>query len=156
MPTVTEILDSEFNSIKKELIEKYVELGMKASGKWAESLEVITQGTNTKILGEEYTKQLEDGRSSGGFPPIQAIRQWIIDKGIVNNIAGEISISSLAFLIARKIAREGWKRENHGGVNLVSLVITDKRIQSIIDLVGAEATISFTNILTEEFKQIEA
>jgi acetylglutamate kinase len=84
-----------------------------------------------------YGQQLETGRRAGGFPPIDAIVQWIEDKGIQ---AIDISVSSLAFLIARKIAREGWNRDRFGGVELISTVITDKRIQNIIDKYGEAKT----------------
>ena len=154
MATVQQVITQQFDLIKLELIEKYREKGMRASGKFEESLEVITTTTNAKIIGEDYTQQLEDGRRPGKFPPIAEIKQWIIDKGIVNQIKGEITISSLAFLIARKISKQGWKRKDHGGVNLVSEVITDKRIQEIIDLVGQAALLDIIPIIETDSKTI--
>ena len=101
------------------------------------------EGLNAKLFGEAYGQQLETGRRAGKFPPIDAIKQWIQDKGIASRIQGQISISSLAFLIARKIAKKGWKREGYGGVELISSVVTDERIQKIIDEVGLEQTMIF-------------
>ena len=133
----TEILTEEFNLLKEELIAKYDEKGMRASGNWANSLEVtVTAGLSAKLIGDEYSEQLEYGRKSGKQPPSQAIEQWIRDKGIMSRIVGKISISSLAYLIARKIAREGWRREGYGGVELISEVVTPERIQKIIDRVS--------------------
>ena len=133
----TEILTEEFNLLKEELIAKYDEKGMRASGNWANSLEVtVTGGLSAKLIGDEYSEQLEYGRKSGKQPPSQAIEQWIRDKGIMSRIVGKISISSLAYLIARKIAREGWRREGYGGVELISEVVTPERIQKIIDRVS--------------------
>ncbi|PCH95884.1 MAG: hypothetical protein COB83_07200 [Gammaproteobacteria bacterium] len=154
--TVEQVLDKEFLLMQDDLIKKYDELGMRSSGKWADGLETITKPLNSKIIGEQYTNQLESGRRSGGFPPAEAIKKWIVDKGIVNNIKGNISVSSLAFLIARKIAREGWKREKYGGVDLVSLVVTDQRIQSILNKIGEAATVSFIEKIENEFKTIKA
>lgn len=154
MPTTQQILDREFNLIKDDLIKKHIELGMRSSGKWVNSVVVTSSVDSVKMTGEGYTTQLEFGRKAGRFPPIEAIRQWIIDKGIVNSIRGDISVSSLAFLIARKIAREGWKRKDHGGVELVSQVITDKRIQIIIDMVGAELALTLVSKIGDELKQI--
>ena len=90
------------------------------------------------MIGEKYSEQLQYGRRAGKMPPSQAIEQWIRDKGLMSKIQGKISITSLAYLIARKIQREGWKRENYGGVELISQVVTPDRIQKIIDRVTAE------------------
>lgn len=133
----TTILTEEFNLLKAELIKKYDEKGMRASGNWADSLEVnVTGGLVATLIGEKYSEQLEYGRKSGKQPPSQVIEQWIRDKGIMQKITGKISISSLAFLIARKIGREGWRREGYGGVELISEVVTPERIQQIIDRVS--------------------
>ncbi len=138
------ILSKQFELLKDDLIKAYDAKGMRASGKFADSLEVRVEGLTAQLWGESYAQQLETGRKAGGFPPISAIEQWIKDKGIANRIEGKISISSLAFLIARKIAKKGWKREEHGGVELISQVVTDARIQKIIDEVGAGQALVYT------------
>lgn len=151
-----DILIQEFESIKTDIIDLYDQKKMRASGNFAESLEVVMNGeTSVKLLGNDYAVQLEQGRKPGKFPPIKAIEQWIKDKGIFANVLQEIKISSLAFLIARKIAKDGWKREKSGGVELISSVITDERIQSIIDKVGEVETIKFTNELIDMLQSIK-
>jgi hypothetical protein len=140
----SQVLSKQFELLKDDLIKAYDAKGMRASGKFAETLEVKVQGLTAQLWGEDYSQQLETGRKSGRFPPIDAIEQWIKDKGIANKIQGQISISSLAFLIARKIANEGWKRQEYGGVELISSVVTDERIQKIIDEVGAEQAMIYT------------
>jgi len=155
MASTSQIFAEEFESLRVDLVKKYDELGMRASGKWAESTEVESGEFFGRVIGAPYTEQLEEGRKPGKFPPIQAIEQWIIDKGIVGQIEGEISVSSLAFLIARKISREGWKREEHGGVDLVTLVVTPKRIQSIIDKLGDSLIMDFTSEFITELKTIK-
>lgn len=134
----TSILKEEFDLIKLDLIKKYDELGMRASGDWASSLEVQVRGLSARLVGVKYSEQLEFGRRAGKQPPSEAIEQWIRDKGLMNRIQGKISISSLAFLIARKIKREGWKRQGYGGVELISQVATPERIQAIIDRVTSD------------------
>ena len=142
---MSNLLSKEFEEIRKDLITAYDQKGMRASGKFAESLEVVQVNANrVQLLGEDYAQQLETGRLAGKFPPIAPIEQWIKDKGIAQRIEGQITVSSLAFLIARKIAREGWKREGYGGVELISEVITNERMQKIIDNVGAEKAIEFS------------
>ena len=150
----SKILSREFEDLKKDLIIAYDAKGMRASGKFADTLEVQVTGLNAKLFGEDYSQQLETGRKAGRFPPIDAIEQWIKDKGIANRIQGEISISSLAFLIARKIARNGWKREEHGGVELISEVVTDARIQKIINEVGAEQALIYSSEIIKLVKEI--
>lgn len=155
--TTRELLAVEFESVKKDLIAKHNELKMKASGKWEKSLNVVIGGNDNlmtaRIYGENYTEQLVYGRAPGKFPPIKAIEQWIIDKGIAT-IGKQISVSSLAFLIARKIAKEGTKYFKDGGTDLVSSVFTPERIQSIIDKVKEIDLVYITDGLIQQFKAV--
>jgi len=139
---MSKILAQEINLLKQELKAAHEAKGMKASGDWLESVEDRTKGLSGSIWALDYTEYLEDGRNPGKFPPIDKIKQWIIDKPIAFS---DISLSSLAFLIARKISKEGWKRKDHGGVNLVSEVITPARVQEIIDKVSDFQISSFTS-----------
>lgn len=154
MPSSQQIFNDEFELIKKELADKHIELGMKSSGKWQSSLQVESGNEFGRVIGEPYTEQLVDGRKPGKFPPIQAIEQWIIDKGIIANIEGNIKISSLAFLIARKIAREGTKYFKQGGTDLVDAVFTPQRVQKIIDRLGEVLTFEISSKITKELKNI--
>jgi len=92
---VSDILKEEFGLLKDELIKKYDELGMRASGNWANSIEEVYSPLSAKLIGENYSEQLEFGRKAGKQPPSQAIEQWIRDKGLMNRIVGKISISSI-------------------------------------------------------------
>jgi hypothetical protein len=154
--TTNEILAIEFEAIKKDLIIKHNQLKMKASGNWQSSLSVDIGGnqdlTIARIYGEHYTEQLVLGRAPGKFPPIKAIEKWISDKGI-SAIGKQIKISSLAFLIARKIAKEGTKYFQQGGTDLVSSVFTPERIQGIIDKIRE---INLTYIVNGFIEQLKA
>jgi len=150
----SQVLSKEFELLKDDLIKAYDAKGMRASGKFAETLEVKVNGLTAQLWGESYAQQLETGRRAGKFPNISAIEQWIKDKGIANRIQGEISISSLAFLIARKIAQRGWKREEYGGVELISEVVTDVRIQKIIDEVGVEQALIYSTEIIKLVNEI--
>lgn len=156
--TTTEILQIEFEELKKDLIAKHNQLKMKASGNWQNSLVVDVINKNDSIVmarvyGEHYTEQLVNGRKPGKFPPIEAIKKWVIEKGIAG-IMEKAKVSSIAFLIARKIAKEGTKYYRDGGTDLVSSVYTPERIQSIIDKVS-EINITFiTNGLVQQLKEV--
>lgn len=149
----SEILKTEFEALREELKEKHLQLGMKASGQWIESLDNKSQRLSGQLWGEPYTEQLVNGRAPGKFPPIAMIEKWIYDKGITPD---GIKISSLAFLIARKIANEGTEYFKQGGTDLVDAVITPKRIQEIIDKVSEFHINSFLSEVTGVFKQMAA
>jgi hypothetical protein len=70
-----------------------------------------------------------NGRRPGKFPPIDKIKKWIYDKGIV---AQGISFNSLAYLIARKIATQGYK----GRPGLVTNAFSQTRIDELFKNVG--------------------
>lgn len=142
MSNIPELLKAEFEALKNELIAKYNEEGIKVSGNWAENLAIET--TNDGVtLSEPYSLE---GRKPGKQPPSEAIEQWLKNKGIATRLEKEINVTSLAFLIARKIGREGWKRK---GSQLADSIITPERIQLIIDKIGEDQLNNFTsNILT--------
>lgn len=149
-----QILSKEFESLKDDLIKAYDAKGMRASGNFANSLEVVVNDYSATLYGADYSQQLETGRSAGGFPPRNAIEQWIEDKGIASRLNGEITKSQLAYLIARKIARQGWNREGYGGVELISEVVTDKRIQKIIDEVGEYYAVTISTDIIKLIKEL--
>lgn len=160
-------LSLEFELIKAEIIALYDAKKMRASGRFANSLEVKVFGTErgykAQILGEAYAQQLETGRNptgSGAGPkwetPLKDIEQWIRNKaGIFTEALNHMKISSLAYLILRKIHQKGWKRENHGGVELISKVLTEQRIQKIIDEVGAVEAMRISTDIIGLFNQIQ-
>lgn len=57
----------------------------------------------------EYWKYVENGRKSGKFPPISAIREWVKVKPVMPRpYNGKLPTENqLAFLIARSIANKG-------------------------------------------------
>lgn len=140
------------NETTQELINNYNKLGLRASGEWSNKL----KGTQTEraggikviIEGANYTEQLEVGRRPGKMPPRQAILDWIREK----QIQSELKPQTLAYLIQRKIGRDGIKvpnKYNAGG--LVSDVITEERINDLVLSVGSaklkDATSDIYNFL---------
>lgn len=150
--TDQEIMQEELESLRADLIARYNELGMPASGEWSESVELIAKGSSGIIMANDYTWYMEHGRKPGKFPPIMAIEKWINDKGIP---VTDISVSSLAFIIARKIAKEGTKYFQMGGSNFVDSVVTAERIQKIIDRLSRFQIGEFQSQIIEQFKLVK-
>lgn len=146
-----QILNDEFQNLRKEIVDRYDALGLRASGEFERELQIDQRGLSISLYGASYTEQLVNGREPGRFPPIEAIEAWIGYKGIQ---AVDISVSSLAFLIARKIAREGTEIFKQGGTDLIDSIVTPERIQSIIDKVSVFYVNDFVLNVTNVFKEI--
>lgn len=127
----TEILRAEFELLRQEVVARYDSSGIKASGKWAENIKIEQLPNGFTLVADDYI----NGRKPGKAPPSEAIEKWIVQKGIAARLSDGISVSSLAYLIARKIAREGWQSKA-GTEELLQHVITPQRIQQIINKIS--------------------
>lgn len=81
----------------------------------------------------EYWKYAENGRGPGKFPPIDAIKNWIQVKPVVPvpDLRGRIpTTNQLAFLIGRKIAREGTQ-----GKHSLEKTMQSKEMDVVIDAI---------------------
>lgn len=98
---------------QKAIIDKYNNMGLRASGQFERELENDVEISDSKISvkfkAPEYSYNLIYGRRAGKMPPRAAILKWIDDKKIA--FSG-IKKESLAFLIQRKIGNEGIKVPN--------------------------------------------
>lgn len=122
------VLQDEMEKLRDDILKVYNASGKRTTGEFEKGLETLYQ-TNTAILyGYDYL----GGRRAGKMPPIKAIEKWVRAKGL-KPLEDYLSISSLAFLIARKIAREGTNKENN--LPIYTKVITPDRIQDILDKV---------------------
>lgn len=144
-----DILEQEFEELRNELIIAYDKKGMRTTGRFERELEVEVSDFTAILRGEKYTEQLEYGRRPGNVSKegVENIKEWILAKNVFSAAIEEIGLSSLAFLISRKIAREGFDREKYGGVDLVSEVVTPERIQKIMDKVSRAAIVNFVSEL---------
>lgn len=106
------ILGEELESLRQRIIENHIRAGQKASGKTISSLRVDVNDNKGTLFGRQVFGVLETGRKPGKVPKgfYQIIQQWVKDKGIqVENP------KSFAYLVARKIAREGTELHRQGG-----------------------------------------
>lgn len=142
MATIEQIVNDYFEKQKEEVRRLYYSRGVNASGGFGDSLAVEVETAPNKVIGRltgaEYSYYADNGRRPGKRPPIDTIEKWINDKQIrLDNI----SVRSLAFLIARKIGREGTK-----GAHIIDEVFTP---QSFADLTR-ELGQSFLNDAKEQ------
>lgn len=140
-----EIIKVEIEAILSDIKKLYNASGKKTSGQFEEGLEGI-YGTNTAtIMGYPYLA----GRVAGKMPPIEGIKQWVIKKGLTP-IGDNLSITGLAWAIAKKIAKEGTNKSSN--LKIYEQVITPKRIDDIIKRVSDFNVNRFVNEVTGQLQ----
>lgn len=141
MSELSELIQAELDQTVKDLVSQYNKLGLRASGGYERSLEVLVreEGLNIKaqIKGADYVRYMEEGRGPNkrqdrgmiAFIYVKLL-EWMKVKGIT-----DIN----PWMAARKIVREGIKvpnRYNKGGV--ISGVINedwfDELNEKVIDV----------------------
>ena len=142
MSSITELLAAEFELLKAEVIAKYEASGQQASSDWTDTFVVQQLPNGFNLVADGYI----NGRGPGKPPPSEAIEAWIKQKGIAAKLEKGMSVHTLAYLIARKIGREGWKpKPEHQ--NIIESLVTPQRIQQILDKVGEVYVTDFTTTL---------
>jgi hypothetical protein len=119
-----------------------------ASGNLAKSIRYELAEDVGTIYAAGYAFAVEFGRGPGKMPPVKSIRAWIDAKGIEPT---GISKDSLAFLIARKIAREGTDIYKEGGKSgILSGVVNAQAMEALrTELFGVLAA-DITSFLLKE------
>ena len=112
------------NNIRTKRVTEYG--AMNTTGTMADSLSYKWDGKTLIIeSSQDYFTVLETGRKPGKQPPLDPIQRWVQAKGI----ATDISTRSLAYLIARKIGKEGSLLYRQGGNSgVISDFINDNYI----------------------------
>lgn len=134
-----EIIKEEIEAILSDIRELYNNSGKRVSGDFEKELEAVYEPNKATIRGVKYLA----GRPAGKQPPTENLKSWVEARGIHNKVEPDSAIAklgkeqrirSLAFLIARKIAKEGTSKKN--ALKIYEEVITPQRINSIIDRVS--------------------
>lgn len=133
MDTNEQIYVRYLTELKEEIIKRYLESGRKATGKFEEELEEDIKGNHMQLLGSPHSFYMEKGRAPGKFPPRKNIEEWIDKKEGLPSVFKEKK-KQFAFLIARKIAREGTK----GSDVLESIIqeFVDKKLFKMLEELG--------------------
>ena len=131
---------------------------MKASGRTAASVTARATDNTAEVWALESIGTAEYGRkptgsgATRGNPTLyDQIRKWIVDKGIANGM-DEREQKSVAFLITRKIHREGWKTKLN---RPLSSVLDDMKYDMLLRDVTAYYGVVFTSDILTELKQLE-
>ena len=135
------LLQTEMESLREDILAVYEASGKKVSGEFEKGLEVLYQPNKAFLFGYEYL----GGRRGGKAPPIKAIEDWLNAKGI-KPIETSMKVSTLAYLISRKIAREGTKKENN--LAIYTQVITPQRIDEILEKINKLNVNAFIQAVT--------
>lgn len=143
--------------LRLKLIAKYDELGLRASGKYADELEADVLPNKLIMFGANHSGFMELGRNSGKFPPIRVIEEWIETKRGLPAVFREKK-KQFAFLIARKIAREGIKVPNEFNKgNVISAVVDDFLANDIDEMLQELGDVFLARIkvdVLQIFKQV--
>lgn len=137
-------------SLISEIRNKIDSSGARATGKSAASLREESTEDSFTLYGNRSFKFIEVGRGKGKFPPINNIYEWLVAKNIQPD---GISQRSLAYLIARKIGREGSKLYRENNVRDIYTQAIETNIKELFQEVTIASKASITNDLARYFSK---
>lgn len=128
-----ELVASELEALKQRIIENHRNAGQVASGRTIASLKVKMTEDGGVLWGRSAFGTLETGRKGGKVPAgfWKIIRQWMDDKGIQVE-----KPDSFAYLVARKIAREGTQLFRNGGRSDIYSPEVKDTVERVSDGIG--------------------
>lgn len=128
-----ELVSSELEALKQRIIENHRNAGQVASGRTIASLKVEITEDGGVLWGRSAFGTLETGRKGGKVPAgfWKIIRQWMDDKGIQVE-----KPDSFAYLVARKIAKEGTQLFREGGFYKIYSPEVKDTVERVSDGIG--------------------
>lgn len=128
-----ELVSSELEALKQRIIENHRNAGQVASGRTIASLKVEITEDGGVLWGRSAFGTLETGRKPGKVPAgfWKIIRQWMDDKGIQVE-----KPDSFAYLVARKIAKEGTQIFRNGGRSDIYSPEVKDTVERVSDGIG--------------------
>ena len=146
MKEVQNIIFEELEDLRKRIISNIDSTGRRASGRTSGSMHTDVSENRGILFGRMTFGTLETGRKSGKVPAgfYQIIKQWVIDKGI--SFDSQSERNSFAYLVSRKIAREGTQLYRTGGEADVYTTEVPETIERIKDRVGFLMRVEFESI----------
>ena len=153
-----QILKEEIDGILQDIKAEYEASGRKASGQFAEGLEAVYESSAFRYKGtiKGFTYLAGRGKTvngNKGEPTVQQqILKWLKVRGI-KPLEEKMSLNSLAFLIARKIHKQGTDKSLW--LKIYEKVITPERIDRIIRRVSELNVNMIVNHVRAELEIIE-
>lgn len=146
MKEVQNIIFEELEDLRKRIISNIDSTGRRASGRTSGSMHTDVSENRGILFGRMAFGTLETGRKSGKVPAgfYQIIKQWVIDKGI--SFDSQSERNSFAYLVSRKIAREGTLLYRTGAEADVYTTEVPETIERIKDRVGFLMRLEFESI----------
>ena len=146
MKEVQNIVFEELEDLRKRIISNIDSSGGRASGRTSESMRTDGSENRGVLFGRMAFGTLETGRKPGKVPAgfYQIIKQWVIDKGI--SFDSQSERNSFAYLVSRKIAREGTQLYRRGADTDVYTAEVPETISRIKDRVGFLMRMEFESI----------
>ena len=146
MKEVQNIIFEELEDLRKRIISNIDSTGRRASGRTSGSMHTDVSENRGILFGRMAFETLETGRKPGKVPAgfYQIIKQWVIDKGI--SFDSQSERNSFAYLVSRKIAREGTQLYRTGAEADVYTTEVPETIERIKDRVGFLMRLEFESI----------
>lgn len=146
MKEVQNIIFEELEDLRKRIISNIDSTGRRASGRTSGSMHTDVLENRGILFGRMAFGTLETGRKPGKVPAgfYQIIKQWVIDKGI--SFDSQSERNSFAYLVSRKIAREGTQLYRTGAEADVYTTEVPDTIERIKDRVGFLMRLEFESI----------
>lgn len=130
---------------RQQLIANYVQLGLRASGKWPTTLNPIVNqnvfNTNVKMEGADYSQQMIQGRGQNKDQSKEAIKAWVGWAGstFLDQWVKDKGLSMSPFAVAYSIAQKGITVPNRFNTGeLLKGVITQSNLDELLKIVGGD------------------
>lgn len=157
--TPNEIIDKWLNEKIIALKNDYNAKGFRASGNYEDKLKgeytVTDSKIVVKIIGANYSEFLENGRrkteKTGTGLLKEHILDWIERKGIKQK-EPKMKLETLAFLITRKIHREGYQIAPERK-NVISNTINKDSVKELIDSLKINYAYTVASDIRKLFKK---
>lgn len=145
--------------IVSRLAQGLTESNSDASGELKESIEFKVKATAKKIeldiIMLDYWGAVDEGRKAGKQPPIDKIKEWLTYPNVKSKLGSSDSLSStdiaktnsLAYMIARKIGREGTKGNNFATDVFDSKLLTQELPEAIANAVVEDADLILQELI---------
>ena len=143
------------NKLKKQLVDEYDNLGLRASGRYEKEIEEILKLDNIKLFGVFYSYFMEFGRGPNKNPEdykklAPAIYDWIEQKDGLPAFFKQ-NQKSMSFAIAYNIANYGIKVPNKYNKGQVISKVIEKFVNEEIPNMLSELELIEVNRIESDF-----